>query len=180
MMTNRRSFLKLGVATAALPLTGYGVHEAIAGSVREPGHAILIDSRFPESRDFAAQFGSINTVQLADADALAQYWYGDLRPALQRAPLNLVGLTGGDTLFCLEMLARELRMTASLVLAAPAAIHGHNTEWARQAALSVAAVTQGAAMFNPQHQIRDRKTLYAWAIAPVTARLVDMQRGSRS
>src|SRR3972149_7501239 len=128
-MTNRRSFLKLGVATATLPLAGYGVHGAMAGSVREPGHAILIDSRYPESRDFAAQFDSIDTVQLAGADALAQHWYGDLRPALQRLPLNLVGLTGGDTLFCLEMLARELRMKARLVFAGAAADHEHNTEW---------------------------------------------------
>lgn len=168
-MTNRRSFLKLGVATAALPLAGYGVRDAIAGPVHKPVHTILIDSRFPESRDFAAQFGSINTVELSGADALAQYWYGDLRPALQRAPLNLVGLTGGDTLFCLEILAREQRMQARLVFPAPTVNHGQNIEWARQAALSVAAATKNVIRLNPQQQIRDRRTLYAWVIAPVPA-----------
>ncbi|TAJ93859.1 MAG: hypothetical protein EPO31_06675 [Gammaproteobacteria bacterium] len=168
-MTNRRSFLKLGVATAALPLAGYGIHNALAGPVRKLDHTILIDSRYPESRDFAAQFDSINTVQLAGADALAQYWYGELRPALRGTPLNLVGLTGGDTLFCLEMLARELRMKTSLVFPAPVANLEKNTEWARQAARSVAATLHAATQFKPQQQIRDRETLYAWVIAPVTA-----------
>lgn len=168
-MTNRRSFLKLGITTAALPLAGYGIHEVIAGPVHKLNHTILIDSRYPASRDFAAQFDSINTVQLADADALARYWYGELRPALRDAPLSLVGLTGGDSLFCLEMLARELRMKASFVLPAPAAIHGHDKEWTRQAARSIATMMHEATRLNTQQQIRDRKTLYAWVIAPVTA-----------
>jgi hypothetical protein len=168
-MANRRSFLKLGIATAALPLAAYGVTGAIAGPVFKPNLTILIDGRYPQSRDFAAQFGSNNAVQLAGADALAQSWYGDLRPALRRAPQNLVGLTGGDNLFCLEILARELRMKASLVLPAPAANHELDLDWTRQAARSVAAATQGVARFNSQQQIRDLKTLYAWVIAPVMA-----------
>ncbi|MEY4761993.1 MAG: hypothetical protein RLZZ200_1849 [Pseudomonadota bacterium] len=107
-MTNRRDILQ-GAALATVPLVRLVPAEAkpaaAAGNVHR-FHAVLVDSRHPESVRFGARLSAqgVRILALSDGD-LTSAWLADIAPAWRRSPVPLAGLTTSSTLFCLEQLA---------------------------------------------------------------------------
>lgn len=82
--------------------------------VTGPALAVLVDAALPPARAFAARAAQLGVPVLAlpDGDPTGA-WLTLLRPAWQRGPARVVGLTAPATLFCLEQLAlaHGLRVT---------------------------------------------------------------------
>jgi len=194
-MTNRRAFLKLGVAAATLPLTGHDVRAVFAATGELPEtinptsvipRQIFIDSRYPESREFARTLMSLGDMAVPEQGDLAQRWYGHLLPVLKQQPQAFTGLTGMDSLFCLEMLSRDLHMRPVLMLEPPAtASNGAQwgddsssvlagSRWAVESAqfIGTASMRQlqtqrSVKAVHPRPRYQDRQGLVAWVIAPI-------------
>jgi hypothetical protein len=111
-MVNRRNVLKIGAATVAgvlakLPVSGQN-HSPTRAQLAF--HRGVYDERFAESRRFADELQSAGVLTSAIRGDVAALWYGDLRAQLRKTRLPVAGLTDRAALFCLEELARDVRM----------------------------------------------------------------------
>jgi hypothetical protein len=99
-MVNRRSVLKIGVATMTV------------GLLKMPAlfHRAVFDERFAECRGFAAELLSVGVRTSAIRGDVATLWYDNLRADLKENRLPVAGLTDRGALFCLEELARDVGM----------------------------------------------------------------------
>lgn len=194
-MTNRRAFLKLGISVAALSLTGHDVRAVTAATGELPEtinstsiipRQIFIDSRYPESREFARTLVSLGGLAVPEQGDLAQCWYGHLLPMLKQQPQAFAGLTGRDSLFCLEILSGDLHMRPVLMLEPPATASDGaqwsddpssvmaGSRWAVESAQFIgnASVRQlqtqrSAIAVHPRQCHQDHQGLVAWVIAPI-------------
>jgi hypothetical protein len=107
-MVNRRSVLKIGVAT----MVGALAETSVYG--RKLSHTAfqraVFDERFAECRGFAAELGSAGIHTAAIRGDVAKLWYDDLRAQLSEIRLPFAGLTDRSAIFCLEELARDVGM----------------------------------------------------------------------
>lgn len=116
-MTNRRDFLKLGMATAAITFTAPAHKFPVCLtrteelSVISP-YKILFDGRYPDSRAFAGELvrRGIAVEELRNNGNVTDFWYHDLYHQWLRKPVAIAGLTSPDSLFCLELLAADRKM----------------------------------------------------------------------
>jgi len=110
-MPSRRAFLHLAIGTAAIspfvdPLFDTGNLPAAAEEPM-PLHRFVFDERFDMSVAAARrmQRRGINICGIrGDVTAL---WYHDLYHRWKRGPAPLAGVTTHESLFCLEVLARD-------------------------------------------------------------------------
>ncbi len=121
-MVSRRTILQGAVAATSLPIIA-----SIAWSPRTddapaaqalPAQAldhpslykVLFDQRFAEARSFGrdAQWRG-ESVHAFDGD-VTDVWYHDLQPRWRESRAAIAGLTAYGALFCLEHLARDVRM----------------------------------------------------------------------
>ncbi len=98
---NRRQFLGVGVATAAVTVAG-----SVSAMTRLRTDAVVVfDSRFEEAHRFAAiatqQYGLRAFSFAGDATAL---WHEHLSKALTHGT-SVIGLTAGGARFCLQLMA---------------------------------------------------------------------------
>lgn len=111
-MTNRRQFLKTGIAAGVWPLAAGAAHpgggDGRASAV--PLYRVVYDRRFAEGVAFARRAASLGLPLRAIEGDMTRFWYEDLYHAWRRGPVAIAGLTAHGPLFCLEQLARDQRM----------------------------------------------------------------------
>lgn len=110
-MTNRRQFLKIGVATSTLPLAASAAGSATLGAFTNgqsiPFYKVIVDERSPESVEFgkAMEERGYDIYQMKNGD-LTQFWVEELNSIWEKEPVAIAGLTEFGPLFCLEQLGR--------------------------------------------------------------------------
>ena len=114
-MTNRREFLKIGLAAAAWP----GVTAADASPLHEVAEApslykAIYDKAYDSAREFAAEMRRRGVVVHAIDQDITSVWFHDLALRWRRGPAAIAGLTAPTALFCLEQLAWDHRMRVVL------------------------------------------------------------------
>jgi hypothetical protein len=108
-MTSRREFLG-AAALSALPAIAGSSLSFAAGVGSDRGrsgpHLVLVDARYPQSRNVATRVSRAGAAvhALADGD-VTQVWLDRIAPAWQKGPAVVAGLTARPALFCLEQLA---------------------------------------------------------------------------
>jgi hypothetical protein len=116
-MVSRRTILQGAVAATTLPIIAgvvWNSQSSPATAVeyaRPPSlYKVLVDTRFAAARAFAhtAQWRG-EPVYGFNGD-ITDVWYHDLYPRWQQGRAAIAGLTAYGALFCLEELAREVRM----------------------------------------------------------------------
>jgi hypothetical protein len=196
MMTNRREFLKVGLAASALPMA---LHAELGTGAEPPPavplYKVLYDTRFPASVAFARRAAAGGLVVQAMGGDMTRFWYDDLYHRWQWGPAAIAGLTARGALFCLERLAWDQRMRVvfrgehSLAsggcvahrFEGPAALlpkaKGAATEssWAAALADVVAACPRDRTKRQQTHALTAQaetlpatETLFSWVIAPIT------------
>jgi hypothetical protein len=114
-MTNRREFLRIGIATGAWPLASRAAFAAAAPASPVPLHKVVYDARFGDSVAFAKRARELGMpVHEIEGDITA-LWYHELdsrwrHRAASDEPVAVAGLTAHGALFCLERLAWDQRM----------------------------------------------------------------------
>ncbi len=107
-MTSRREFLGVAALSALPAIAGASVSAAVTGAIGRAGggHLVLVDARYPQSRNVATRVSRAGAAvhALADGD-VTQIWLERIGPAWQRGPAVVAGLTARPALFCLEQLA---------------------------------------------------------------------------
>ncbi len=124
-MTSRREFLQIGLMGAALvPVATVGGRrlrpEATFDGPAAPAplYKMIFDERFPASVAFAQDASRRGIPVHGIRGDITALWYHDLYFQWKDYPAPLAGMTTNESLFCLEMLARDagLRVTARRVL----------------------------------------------------------------
>jgi hypothetical protein len=108
-MTSRREFLGAAALSALPAIAGTSLSFAAtvgSGRGRAVPHLVLVDARYPQSRNVATRVSRAGAAvhALADGD-VTQVWLDRIAPAWQRGPAVVAGLTARPALFCLEQLA---------------------------------------------------------------------------
>ncbi len=103
-MADRRQILKAGLAASAAPLGAFAFTDAEAHAAG-PVHRAVYDERYASSRAFG-RMAALKGWPLAPIRGdITQLWFHDLALEWKRRPAAVAGLTGADSLFCLERLA---------------------------------------------------------------------------
>lgn len=191
-MTNRREFLQLGIAAAALPVAPHAASPAAGVSVT-PIYKAIYDTRFPESVAFARRMAERGIATHAIDGDVTALWYHDLYHRWREGPVAIAGLTAHGALFCLEQLAWDQRMRVVFrgqhdfgLLSVDHRFSGprdllrglalRDVAWSERIADLIAACPSAhveigaceAATLRVEHQARQREELHSWLIAPVT------------
>jgi len=109
-MTSRRQVLQIGLTGAALlPVARYADAWPAAADA-EPFYLVIFDARFPKSRQLAGTIAGAFAPLAAIRGDVTALWYHDLYFAWQRDAAPVAGVTSAESLFCLELLARDAGM----------------------------------------------------------------------
>jgi hypothetical protein len=113
-MTSRRKFLQAGLPGAVFLAVAPRVWLEDHLSGREPLYKIIFDERFPVSVAFATrELGPSGTsIQGIRGDVTA-LWYRDLYYRWKNSSARIAGVTTRESLFCLEMLARDAGLSVT-------------------------------------------------------------------
>ena len=107
-MASRRDILKTGLAASAAPLAGIPAAAAAgkaAAASSGPVHKAVYDERFPAGRAFG-RAATLRGWPLAPIRGdVTDLWFHDLALKWKAGPATICGMTGKDSLFCLEHLA---------------------------------------------------------------------------
>jgi hypothetical protein len=193
-MTNRREFLKIGLAAAALPAAARAVRLESAAPHSLRPYKVVYDTRFAAGVAFARRAAAVGLAVEAMGGDVTRFWYDDLYHRWQRGPAAIAGMTAHGALFCLERLAWDQRMRVVFRgehVAAPGARVAHRfegpaallpaavaaaerPEWATAVADVVAAcprergASQMASVVTAAASTwLSPETLFSWVIAPV-------------
>ncbi|MBX5461628.1 MAG: hypothetical protein IRZ28_11130 [Steroidobacteraceae bacterium] len=113
-MVNRRVVLQGAVAAAALPfaeLAWSALQPTFAPALEHPSlYRVLFDERFEACRAFGRYARQLGYPAQAFAGDITHVWFHDLHPRWRQGPAAISGLTAHGALFCLEHLARDVRM----------------------------------------------------------------------
>jgi hypothetical protein len=110
-MTNRRQFLKIGLATSTIPLaakaSGTSAFGAFPADKALPFYRVIVDERYEESIEFgkAMEERGYDTYLMKNGD-LTKFWVEHLNAIWEKEPVAIAGLTKFGPLFCLEQLGR--------------------------------------------------------------------------
>lgn len=109
-MTNRRQFLKIGLATSTIPLAARASTRGFSTFSTDktlPFYKVIVDERYKESIEFgkAMEERSYDTYVIENGD-LTKFWYEHLNVIWEKEPVAIAGLTKFGPLFCLEQLGR--------------------------------------------------------------------------
>jgi hypothetical protein len=119
-VTNRRQFIRIGIATSTLPFAGHaaraaGIHDVPAADQPVlPLYKVLYDTRFAESVAFARRATALGLVTHAIEGDMTRFWYDDLYHRWRTGAAVIAGLTAHGALFCLERLAWDQGMRVVL------------------------------------------------------------------
>ena len=107
-MADRRQVLTAGLAGALLPLGAL----ASAAPAREPlaVYRAVYDRRLAAGRAFAAEAASRGWKTAAIEGDVTDLWYHDLALEWRKGPAPIAGVTGANSLFVLDHLARGAGM----------------------------------------------------------------------
>jgi hypothetical protein len=195
-MTNRREFLRIGIAAASTwPLAAEAAEVSTVAVRPVPLYKAVYDVRFQQSKQFAGRAAQLGVAIQAIGGDMTRFWYDDLDRRWKQGAVALAGLTTQGPLFCFEQLAMSHRMR--VVLRARHLYPGDGrvdheffgpvemlhdaraalgaADWAARMADLVARCPSGrsqlaAAIPRPAHSgAREAESLYSWVIAP-TAR----------
>ena len=106
-MANRRQFIQASAALSALPISAIAP-AALAASSPIKVYKAVFDSRFAEGKAFGAQAEAKGWTAAAIQGDVTALWFHDLDLRWRKGPVALVGVTGHDSLFCLERLAWDV------------------------------------------------------------------------
>ena len=111
-MVDRRSVLKLGVASVAGALVGVRGPALGAAPADSPSllHGAVFAARFQDGAAFAEELQRRHVATFSAGNDIAKLWYGELEVGLSQIGGPIAGLTDRVTLFCLEELARSAGM----------------------------------------------------------------------
>ena len=109
-MANRREVVQGCVLSAGTLITLAG--PALAGATtREPAiYRALYDDRFEAGHAFAAQARARGWPVSAIQGDVTDVWFKDLSLRWRQGPAAITGVTLASSLFCLDMLARDVGM----------------------------------------------------------------------
>jgi hypothetical protein len=124
-MTSRRDVLRMGVAGAVLlPLAS--PKASAPATTRSPDmldnldnvYRVIFDERFPASVAFALDVNRRGIPIHGIRGDITALWYHDLYFHWRNEPTPIAGITTSESLFCLELLARDagLRVTSRRAL----------------------------------------------------------------
>lgn len=110
-MTNRREFIKTGLALSGATLLPAAPSQLAAAELLIPGlECFVFDKRF-EAATAMAQLAAQQGIQLAEIEGdLMPLWYDHLDLRWQQEPMTLAGITTEKALFVLETLAADRGM----------------------------------------------------------------------
>ena len=104
-MTSRRQVLQIGLTGAALlPVAAYADAWPVQ---KDRPYTVVFDERFSKSRVLAGELAGPFAQLAAIRGDVTALWYHDLYFAWQKRPEPIAGVTTVESLFCLEMLARD-------------------------------------------------------------------------
>jgi hypothetical protein len=113
-MNSRREVVQACVLSAGAPFALAGPASA-AGAAREPAiYRAIFDERFKAGQAFAAQAAARGWTVSAIRGDVTDLWFKDLSLRWRHGPAAITGVTLPSSLFCLDMLARDvgMRLTA--------------------------------------------------------------------
>ena len=118
MTASRREFLQIVLAGAVQPVAPLRWSTPVA-TPDTPPYKVIFDHRFPDSVAFAETFNRLGTPVHGISGDVTALWYDALYFDWRAGKAPLAGLTTPDSLFCLEILARDagLRVTERTVRA---------------------------------------------------------------
>jgi len=114
-MASRREFLQMGITALALPVAGHAAFSstisALAGeTARATFYRVVFDARYPASRAFASEAKLLGLPVRGIKGDITDLWFNDLDLRWEKGPASIAGLTTRESLFCLDLLARDRGM----------------------------------------------------------------------
>jgi hypothetical protein len=106
-MKSRREFLHAGVAGAIVLGVAPRVWSEPHPAQAEPFYKVIFDERFPASAAHARALGGTRMSMHGIRGDVTSLWYRDLYFQWKKQPAQIAGVTTRDSLFCLEILARD-------------------------------------------------------------------------
>jgi hypothetical protein len=113
MKVDRRTALKMGIATGTLP---FGTAILADGSNTRHSnekldiYKIIVDEGFARGREFGRASRHYGATVAAVNEDITDIWYHDLDARWKQGPAAIAGLTTVASLFCLQQLARDVNM----------------------------------------------------------------------
>jgi len=102
LIPTRRTFCALGAAAAAAPALGFA--QALPPARQR---LALYDPLYPSANAFAASARSAGIASHGVRSDVTAVWESVLRVAWRDPAAEVIGMTGLDSLFCLDLLARD-------------------------------------------------------------------------
>ena len=116
-MASRRTFLKACAASAiAGPIASQA---ATVSNTAAPHYRAVFDERFEHARTFAAQASERGITIAAIRGDITKLFFEDLDLRWKQGPVVLTGYTTPESLFCLDLLARDRGMRVTQRVAKP-------------------------------------------------------------
>jgi len=106
-MTSRRELLQIGLTGSALLALSPLINGAIASAPPARLYKAIYDERFPSSLAFARELDRQGVHVHGIRGDVTALWYHDLHFQWKEGSVELAGMTTSESLFCLEMLARD-------------------------------------------------------------------------
>ncbi len=113
---SRRVFLGCSATACAAGAT-IGSGTLAPGVV--PYYKAIFDERFEATRQFAAAASARSIPTAAIRGDVTSLFFNDLDLRWRQGPISLIGLTTPESLFCLDLLARDRRMRLTTCVADP-------------------------------------------------------------
>jgi hypothetical protein len=109
-MTSRRELLQIGFAGVALQAVSSLAWPQTASAADITPDRVIFDHRFPSSVSFADSFARRGIAVHGIRGDITALWYDTLYFDWRERKAPLAGLTTAESLFCLEILARDAGM----------------------------------------------------------------------
>jgi hypothetical protein len=104
----------MGVAAGTLPLSAVAFEPAWSNETSPEEklelYKVIFDERFARGREFGRLSHQLGANVQAIREDVTDIWYNDLYFRWEEGPAAIAGLTSDTTLFCLQQLARDVRM----------------------------------------------------------------------
>lgn len=110
-MTSRRTFLQAGLTGAVFLSVAPVAWSTPDRPDADPLYKVIFDERFPASAARARELAGTDTSLHGITGDVTSLWYHDLYFRWRKGPVRIAGVTTRESLFCLEMLARDARLS---------------------------------------------------------------------
>lgn len=161
-MASRRTFLKIGLGACA---AGAVIPSSVEAAVPHSCYKVVFDERFHDACAFAAAAAERGVPTVAIRGDITKLFFEDLDLRWKQGPVLLAGYTTPESIFCLDLLARDRGMRLRHCVAKPGV----------EAALGVLAGTLTCPLplqSTARLPLSDSSALVFWIIAP-KRRLLD-------